>query len=188
MSRQVIDSILAEYRRYKAMAEGAMDQLTDDQLHRVAPGGGNSVTAIAWHVAANFRSRFSDFLTADGEKPWRDRESEFAARTPARRESMAYWEAGWTTVFDALNPLTDDDLSRIVRIRGIELSVLEALHRSLAHASYHVGQIVYAGKTLKGGEWRYLTIPPGQSEVYNRNATGEKADAHVARLKKTRKG
>ncbi len=185
MSSAVIESMRAEYRRYKTMGEGAMEQLSDSELHRLPPGGGNSVTAIAWHIAANFNSRFSDFLTSDGEKPWRDRESEFAPRTPARGELMEHWEKGWKTLFDSLEALTDEHLSQNVRIRGTRLSVVEALHRSLAHASYHVGQMIYAGKTLKGDDWKYLTIPPGQSETYNRNPTGEKADAHVSRMKRS---
>jgi uncharacterized damage-inducible protein DinB len=179
----VVESMLGEYRRYKVMGEAAMNQLSDEQLHQVPPGGGNSISSVAWHIAGNFNSRFTDFLTADGEKPWRDRESEFARRTPTRSELMAYWEGGWKTLCDSLEQLTDDHLSQNVKIRGADLRVLDALHRSLAHASYHVGQIIYAGKTMKGADWKYLTIPPGMSEAYNKRATGEKPYGHINHLK-----
>lgn len=180
---EIIKSILGEYRRYKSMGEATMEQLSEAELHKAPPGGGNSIATIAWHIAGNFNSRFTDFLTSDGEKPWRDREGEFVPRTPARNELMAYWEGGWKTVLDSLEQLTDEHLSRNVKIRGVDLSVAEALHRSLAHTSYHVGQMIYAGKSIKAGEWKYLTIPPGQSEAYNENATGEKPDGFIERLK-----
>jgi hypothetical protein len=171
---EMLRSIVAEFRRYKALGEGAMKQLSEAELHRPAPGGGNSVTAIAWHVAGNFNSRFADFLTSDGEKPDRDRESEFEKRAPSRNDLMSHWERGWRTLFDALADLKVEDLGGTVTIRGVTHTVPEALHRSLAHTSYHVGQMLYAGKAMKGADWLYLTIPPGESEVYNQNPTKEK--------------
>jgi hypothetical protein len=138
---------------------------------------------VAWHIAGNFQSRFSGFLTEDGEKSWRDRESEFIPRTPTRAELLAHWESGWQMLLDAVSVISDADLEAMVTIRGVNVPVLDALHRSLAHASYHVGQIVYAGKALRGNAWEYLTIPPGQSEAYNRNPTGETPDRHAERLK-----
>jgi uncharacterized damage-inducible protein DinB len=132
------------------------------------------VAAIVWHISGNLRSRFTDFLTTDGEKPWRDRESEFALRAVSADEVRAKWEEGWDVLFRALAALSDDDLSRTVVIRGQDLSVLDALQRSVTHASYHVGQIVFLARSLRGKRWEWLTIPPGQSDAYNQNPRGEK--------------
>ena len=160
--RDLIASIEAEYRRYKTLGEGAINQLADSQLAQV-PGTGNSIVTIVWHLTGNLKSRFTEFLTADGEKPWRDRDSEFLAREVSRKELQAKWEDGWRVLFAALTDLSDVDLGRTVTIRGEPHTVAQALHRSLAHASYHVGQIVYEAKALRGADWRYLSIPPGQS-------------------------
>jgi hypothetical protein len=176
----VIASIDAEYRRYKSLAEAAMRQLTEPQLSEPGPNGGNSVAVLVWHVAGNLKSRFTDFLTADGEKPWRDRESEFGRRTVTRSELLAKWEDGWGALLGALQGLRDEHLRHSITIRGVSLTVPEALHRSLAHTSYHVGQIVYLAKCLRGEGWTYLSIPPGQSDQYNKRPTGEKASEHAA--------
>ena len=161
----LIASIEAEYRRYKALAEGAFDQLTDPQLVTAA-GASNSIATIVWHVAGNLKSRFTDFLTSDGEKSWRDRDSEFLARDVTRAGLQTKWDDGWRVLFAALSDLTDADLERTVTIRGQPHTVAAALHRSVAHASYHVGQIVYVAKALRGADWLYLSIPPGQSAQY----------------------
>src|SRR5262249_20201290 len=126
--------------------------------------------------AGNLKSRFTDFLTTDGEKSWRDRESEFQPRQDTtRKDLMKSWEDGWNILFAALQPLNDDDLMRTVTIRGQKALVHETLHRLLAHTSYHVGQIVYLAKAYRGTEeWDWLTIPPGGSDEYNRNPTHEK--------------
>jgi len=168
--RDLIASIEAEYRRYKTLGESAMDQLADSQLAQ-ATGPGNSIVTIVWHVAGNLQSRFTDFLTSDGEKPWRDRDSEFLARQVSRKELQAKWEDGWRVLFAALTDLSDADLGRAVTIRSEPHTVAQALHRSLAHASYHVGQIVFVAKALRGPDWRYLSIPPGQSARYNPRST-----------------
>jgi hypothetical protein len=180
----IVDSIQAEYLRYKGLAEAAIAQLGDAELVAAGPGAGNSVAVLCWHLAGNFRSRFTDFLTTDGEKPWREREEEFARRSVSKEELVAYWNGGWAVLLDALRGLRDADLDREVTIRGQPLTVVEALHRSLAHASYHVGQIVYQARGLKGADWRWLSIPPGQSAQYNANPTGEKAGAHAESLRR----
>jgi hypothetical protein len=172
--RQVVASIEGEYRRYKALGEGAFKQLSDPELTQAAPGEGNSVTTLVWHISGNLASRFSDFLASDGEKPWRDRESEFARRGVTRAELVQKWNTGWQTLFDALRTLNDEDLGRTVTIRGQPLTVAEALHRSLSHASYHVGQIVFLAKSIRGERWEYLSIPPGQSKEYNKDPAHEK--------------
>ena len=162
MRRTVVASIEGEYRRYKTLGENAVNQLPDAQLADAA-GSSNSIAIIVWHLAGNLTSRFTDFLTSDGEKPWRDRDSEFLARQVTRAELQAKWEDGWRVLFAALSALTDADLAKTVTIRGQPHTVAEALHRSLAHASYHVGQIVFVAKALRGADWRYLSIPPGRS-------------------------
>src|ERR1043166_6511170 len=128
----IIESITGEYRRYKALAEAALSQLTDAQLVAPAPGGGNSIATICWHVGGNLRSRFTDFLTSDGEKPWRQREEEFARRSVTKQELLAHWNAGWSALMQALEGLTDADLPKTVTIRKQPLRVHEALHRSLS--------------------------------------------------------
>ncbi|HET7599647.1 MAG TPA: DUF1572 family protein [Gemmatimonadales bacterium] len=180
----IVASVRAEYVRYKALAEAAIEQLSESELAPPPAGGGNAVAVICWHVAGNLRSRFTDFLTADGEKPWRKREEEFAARTVSRAELLAHWERGWAPLLETLNALTDADLERTVTIRGQPLRVHEALHRSLAHTSYHVGQVVYAARAIRGGSWRFLSIPPGQSDAYNANPAFEKPDAHAAKVRR----
>ncbi len=160
--RALIASLEAEYHRYKTLGENAVIQLPEAQLADAA-GSSNSIATIVWHLAGNLTSRFTDFLTSDGEKPWRDRDSEFLARQVKRAELQAKWEDGWRVLFAALSALSDADLAKTVTIRGQPHTVAEALHRSLAHTSYHVGQIVFVAKALRGADWRYLTIPPGQS-------------------------
>ncbi len=172
--RAIIDSIAGEYRRYKALGEGAMRQLAEPELAKPAPGDGNSVATLVWHISGNLRSRFTEFLTSDGEKPWRDRDSEFDRRQVGTDELFARWEEGWRTLSAALETLSDEDLGRQVKIRGKELSVIEALHRSLTHTSYHVGQIVLLAKSMRGADWKYLSIAPGQSKKYNENPTRER--------------
>ena len=179
----IVASIRAEYLRYKALAEAAIAQLSDSELTTPGAGGGNSILTICWHVGGNLRSRFTDFLTTDGEKPWRDREAEFEARAATRAEMLAHWEAGWAALLETLDGLTDEHLARTVTIRGQPLRVHEALHRSLAHASYHVGQVVYVARGLRGEAWRFLSIPPGQSAQYNAHPAFEKPGAHEARLR-----
>lgn len=180
--RSVISSIEAEYRRYRALAEAAMAQLGEPELSTPGPNDGNSVAVIAWHIAGNLASRFTDFLTTDGEKPWRDREQEFAHRSPTREELQTFWEEGWAILFHSLSGLSDEHLEQNVIIRRAPHTVHAALHRSLAHASYHVGQIVYLAKSLRGNEWQYLSVPPGGSAAYNENPDIDHPAAHVSRI------
>jgi len=173
-SRDIVDSIEAEYRRYKSLGEKTIDQLSHEELVVHGSPESLSVATIVWHVAGNLQSRFTDFLTSDGEKPWRQRETEFEDRHADRDAVVDKWEEGWRVLFGALEALTDADLARSITIRGVPLTVSEALHRSLAHTSYHVGQMTYIGKMLKGEEWMYLSIPPGGSAAYDQNPILEK--------------
>jgi hypothetical protein len=164
---EILRSIESEFRRYKRLAEGAIAQLDDGDLSRPA-GAGNSIAILVWHISGNLKSRFTDFLTADGEKPWRARDEEFVSRSVTRAQLLEKWEEGWTVLFSAVGTLNGDDLMRTVIIRSQPLAVHEALERSLSHASYHVGQIVYIAKSLRGDRWKYLSIPPGKSEEFNK--------------------
>jgi Protein of unknown function (DUF1572) len=159
--REILTSIENEYRRYKKLGERAFEQAGDRELTVIPTPEGNSIAMLVWHLSGNLKSRFTDFLTSDGEKPWRDRESEFLAREVTREDLLAKWEEGWSILFRALSDLNDDLLGRRVTIRGEEHSVLQALHRSLAHASYHVGQVVHLAKSFRGETWRSLSIPKG---------------------------
>jgi len=184
MTRTVVGSIEGEYRRYRALAEAAMAQLDDDELARPGPGGTNAVLVSARHVGGNLASRFTDFLTSDGEKPWREREREFATppSVEGRAEGLAVWDRGWGSLVGALAELADADLERVVRIRGVELTVAAALSRSLAHTAYHVGEIVQAARALRGPRWEFLSIPPGGSDAYAASPDRERPDAHAGRL------
>ena len=183
-----MSSIEAEYRRYKALGEAAMMQLGDDELGASGGAGANSVTVIVCHLGGNLASRFTDFLGSDGEKPWRQRDDEFAPRDLTRSEVMARWDLGWAALFAALALLGDADLSRSIRIRAQPLLVHAALHRSLAHASYHVGQIVHIARLLRDDAFKPLSIPPGQSSAYNLAPTHETPAAHTARLARPERG
>jgi len=173
-SRRMISWIEGEFRRYKQLGEGVVGQLGPDQLAARASPESLSIATVVWHVSGNLTSRFTDFLTTDGEKPWRNREGEFEERSVGRKELLEKWEGGWRVLLDALEPLSDDDLDRTVSVRGVALTVGEALLRSLAHVSYHVGQMTFMGKLLRGAEWHYLSIPPGGTAAYNQSPTLEK--------------
>jgi hypothetical protein len=174
VERFIVGSIESEYERYKLLGEGAMRQLSDAELSHVPDAESNSVATIVWHIAGNLESRFTEFLTSDGEKPWRDREGEFAPRAASRADVQETWDRGWHVLLATLAGITDAHLTRPVRIRGQELRVLDALHRSLAHTSYHVGQMVYLAKSMRGAAWTSLSIPKGGSQAYNENPTRER--------------
>jgi hypothetical protein len=155
-------------RYYKKLAERAMEQSPDAGLCATLDAESNSIAIIVKHMAGNMRSRWTNFLTTDGEKPDRNRDSEFEAAPRTRAEVMALWEAGWKVTFDALEPLTDADLGRTVKIRTEPHSVMQAINRQIAHYSYHIGQIVYLGKhfAAESGKWQALTVPRGKSAQF----------------------
>lgn len=150
---------LGIFRTYKNLAERAMAQVTDEQLFVCLDPESNSIALIVKHIAGNMRSRWTDFLTTDGEKPDRNRDSEFEDPPAARDALMRTWEDGWRHVFDAVEPLTDADLSRTVTIRGEAHSVMQAINRQLAHYAQHVGQIVFLAKHFQSADWNSLSIP-----------------------------
>lgn len=173
--RDIVSSIEGEYRRYRSLGERTLGQLDAAKLLSRPSAESSSIATLVWHISGNLESRFTDFLTTDGEKPWRERDDEFAVRDATPDEIRVKWNRGWDVVMDALAALNDGDLGRTVTIRGVGLTVSEALHRSMAHTAYHVGQMTYQGKVLVGGDWEWLSIAPGKTGEYNRNPTREKA-------------
>jgi hypothetical protein len=164
----------AAFEYNKDLAERAVAQLTDEQLHKPLHSETNNVAVIMKHVAGNLLSRWTDFLTTDGEKPWRDRDDEFIDSFAARSELMDFWQRGWTSLFDALDALRPADMHATVSIRGERLSVPLAIARSLAHCGYHVGQIVLISRILVGDGWKTLTIPKGSSKQHNASNWGDR--------------
>jgi hypothetical protein len=155
-----LTDVRVQFERMKRLAEGALAQATDDQLNVVVDAESNSLAVIVKHMAGNLRSRFTDFLTSDGEKPDRDRDGEFEIAGEVTREvMMEHWERSWQILFDALDALTAADLEREVFIRGERHTVVQALNRQMTHHSYHVGQIVFLAKHLASEQWKTLSIP-----------------------------
>ena len=150
----------------KSLGDGAMAQIADEMLHVQPSDESNSVALIVKHLSGNMVSRWTDFLTADGEKPDRNRDGEFEDDDASRADVLARWERGWARILEALEALSGDDLSKTVTIRSEQVGVINAIQRQVAHASYHVGQIVYLCKMLKGDGWKSLSIARGQSEAY----------------------
>jgi len=169
-----LEDSLAVFRQYKKHGEQAMAQLTDEQLTAAIDPESNSIAIIVKHMAGNMRSRWTDFLTTDGEKPDRNRDSEFVEPAETREQLMKQWEAGWGCLFAALEPLTEADLSRKVTIRGEAHSVMQAINRQLGHYAMHCGQIVFLAKHLAHDKWKALTIPRNRSSDFIRRvAAGE---------------
>jgi hypothetical protein len=163
-----IEDSIAVFRYYKKLADRAMEQVTDEQLFAVLDGEANSIAIVVKHMAGNLRSRWTDFLITDGEKPSRNRDSEFVDPPPTREALCEEWEFGWATIFGALEPLTDADLARTITIRGEAHSVMQAINRQLAHYPYHVGQIVLLAKHFASDHWQALSVPRNQSADFNR--------------------
>jgi hypothetical protein len=161
---------IREFQRMKALADGAIAQITPEQFFATLSKEDNSIAIMVKHMGGNLLSRWTNFLTSDGEKPDRNRDAEFEL-TPAdtQQKLIAQWKSGWSALFSALDPLTDADLEKTVTIRGEPLSVLQAINRQLTHYSYHVGQIVYVAKHYAGDSWRSLSIARGKSAQFNAN-------------------
>ena len=177
-----VEAITDEFTRYKALGEAAIAQLGDEELTLTASDGGNSIIAIVWHLAGNLESRFTDFRTSDGEKPWRDRDDEFVLRPVTKTGLLEKWDRGWGALLAAVGELADTDLLQTVTIRRQQLRIDQALQRSLAHTAYHVGQIVFLAKQIRSGGWRCLSIPLGGSAAHNARGADESAKAHARAL------
>lgn len=170
-----IEDSLALLRQYKKMAERAMEQITPEQLYATLDPEMNSIAVIAKHMAGNMRSRWTEFLTTDGEKPDRNRDGEFIDPPATRDALMQMWEDGWSRVFGALEPLSDADLARRVTIRGEPHSVMQAINRQIAHYACHCGQIVFLAKHLQHENWISLSIPRKASAEFNQQVLSGKA-------------
>jgi hypothetical protein len=161
------DDIAFSFRKQKEWAEQAFGQLDDAEFFRKPGEHSNSVALIVKHVAGNLKSRWTDFLISDGEKPWRERDNEFVIKPEeTRARLLAAWEEGWSTLFATLAGLGEGDLLKKITIRGEGHLAMQAIHRSLTHVSYHVGQVLYVARLVRTGEWRWVTIAPGQSRQY----------------------
>ena len=164
----ILPVVLDEFQKIKKLADKAIEQLSDEQLHVTIDPGANSVAVLMRHMAGNMRSRWVDFLISDGEKPDRLRDREFEDPRQSRADLLAEWEHGWQCLFTALSPLGDADLQRTVMIRGEAHSVYKAISRQVAHYAGHAYQILLLAKHLQGSNWKTLSIPRGQSEEFNR--------------------
>ena len=163
-----LDEARRALRGHKRLAEGAVSQLSDPELFRQLDSESNSVAVIMKHIAGNMRSRLTDFLASDGEKPDRNRDQEFEINSStSRAQLMEMWEAGWKIAFDTFAALQPADLERRVTIRGESFTALQALHRAVAHYAYHIGQIVFLAKHFRGAAWKTLSIARGESEQFN---------------------
>jgi len=163
-----LEDALKSFRDYKKLAEGAFAQIDEADLFRTIDDESNSIGVNMKHMAGNMLSRWTDFLTSDGEKPNRERDLEFVMLPDTTKADMvAYWEKGWQCVFDAVEPLTADDLMRVVKIRGQDHTVVQAINRQIAHYAYHVGQIVYLAKHFKSSDWQTLSVPKNKSAELN---------------------
>ena len=165
----------AVFRYYKKLGERAMDQVADEHLFANLDEEANSIATIVKHITGNMRSRWTDFLTSDGEKPDRNRDTEFVDPPATREELLKIWNEGWESVFHALDPLTDSDLERKVTIRGEPHSVMQAINRQIAHYAYHCGQIVFLAKHFKASEWKSLSVPRNRSADFNRKVLAGEA-------------
>lgn len=163
-----IHSILKQFEYYKMLGDKTFEQVENKDIQWQYNSDSNSLSIIVKHIVGNMLSRWTNFLTEDGEKEWRHRDTEFEYSYFTKKDMIAAWEKGWNCLFNAIKPLQEDDLERIVYIRNQGHTVTEAINRQLAHYSYHIGQIVFLGKMIKGNEWKSLSIPKGKSISYNK--------------------
>ena len=175
LSEHYIENALKEFRGMKALADKSVAQVSDEEFFRAIDPESNSIAVIMKHMAGNMRSRWTDFLNSDGEKPDRHRDTEFELDKEDRRAIEERWEEGWRIVFDAIEPLKTEDLMRAVTIRREPHTIVEAVNRQLAHYGEHVGQIIFLAKHLKSSSWKTLSIPRGMSEAFNKKMKDEHA-------------
>ena len=173
IEQQFLNSTIKFFEYYKKLGEGAMDQLSDEDLNSKPNESSNSIAQIVHHLSGNMLSRWTDFLVSDGEKEWRNREAEFDEGYPSKEIMMKAWEKGWQCLFDALTSLKPDDLLKVIYIRNEAHTILEAIQRQLAHYPHHVGQILYEAKAIKSADFKSLSIPKGQSQAFNWEKFGQ---------------
>ncbi len=163
-----INSLLFEFERYKTLGDNTFSQLNDQDLNLTYNQGDNSISLIVKHITGNMISRWTHFLTEDGEKSWRDRESEFTDSYSTKTEMINAWEQGWECLFSAVASVRGSNFDTLIKIRNEEHTIIEAMNRQLAHYAYHIGQIVHLGKMHKGDKWISLSIPKGGSKAFNK--------------------
>ena len=168
-----LESVKKQFLYYKMLGEKAMDQLEAEQLFVPINEDTNSIATIIKHISGNMLSRWTDFLTSDGEKEWRNRDDEFENEILSKAELLALWEKGWQCLFDALDSIAEIPLDTIIYIRNEKHTLTEAINRQLAHLPYHIGQIIYIAKMIEGENWQSLTIPKGASTLYNKGKLGQ---------------
>jgi hypothetical protein len=168
MEKVFLESVLKQFEYYKLLGEKTFDQLSEDDLFWKYNEESNSIATIVKHLSGNMLSRWTDFLTSDGEKVWRNREEEFEEAKLTKQELLDIWQKGWTCLFETLHSLNDKDIEKIIFIRNQGHTVIEAINRQLAHYPYHIGQIVFIGKLLQNDKWNSLSISKGNSKQYNK--------------------
>lgn len=179
MQQNYLDSIHKQFAYYKLLGEKTFDQLSEEQLFWQYNEASNSIAIIVNHLSGNMKSRWTDFLESDGEKTWRNRDAEFEDLIKTKSQLHEQWESGWDCLFTALNSLNPENMGTTIYIRNQGHSVVEAINRQLAHYAYHIGQIVYLGRMIKGEAWQSLSIPKGASKAYNQaKFQQEKHQAH----------
>ncbi len=176
MQPAYLNSALKLFAYYKKLGDDAMAQIDDEKLFFQVNEDANSIAIIVQHLAGNMLSRWTDFLTKDGEKEWRNRDAEFEKNITNKQDLLAYWNSGWQCLFNSLEPLTSSDLDKIIYIRNEGHTVLEAINRQLAHYPYHVGQLVFLAKLLAADKWKSLSIPKNKSQEYNQEKFSKEKD------------
>ncbi len=167
MQPSYLSSVIKQFEYYKSLGDKTFNQLSFEDLQKEFAEDSNSISIVVKHLAGNMLSRWTNFLTEDGEKTWRQRDQEFEDSYTSKDDLIKNWNKGWQCLFDAITPLSESDLERIIYIRNQGHTVTEAINRQLAHYSYHLGQIVFLGKLVKGENWQSLSIPKGDSKKYN---------------------
>jgi hypothetical protein len=173
-----LQTAIKRLKYYKQLGEQGFDQLTDGDFHFTPNTASNSIAVIIQHLAGNMLSRWTNFLSEDGEKEWRERDAEFEVHEQSKQQLIDLWNKGWTCFLDTLQSLKEEDLLKTVTIRQDPLTVIDAINRQLAHYPHHVGQILYIGKMIKGPSWKSLSIEKGKSDAYNKS-DGVKDPANV---------
>jgi hypothetical protein len=171
VGKEYLDTAIRRLKYYKHLGEQAFEQLDEKDFHFQPSSESNSIAIIIQHVAGNMLSRWTNFLTDDGEKEWRHRDDEFEIHPYSKKQLIELWEQGWNCFIHTLQSLNEDDLLKIVYIREESLTAIDAINRQLAHYPYHIGQLLYIGKIIKNSSWKSLSIPKGRSEYYNKNET-----------------
>ena len=173
LEHEFLTGAIKLFKYYKKLGEGAIAQLDDKDILLRPNEASNNIALIVHHLSGNMLSRWTDFLTSDGEKSWRNREAEFDEAYPDKKTMMEAWDKGWACLLNALEALKPEDLSKVIYIRNEGQSVLEAIQRQLAHYPHHVGQIIYQAKAIKGNDFKSLSIPKGTSDSYNKDKFSE---------------